>query len=59
MTKYLGVSKILLDNAIAPPISTSASLPAEEASTGSLLQTLRDAGLFESEEEAMSRYSII
>jgi poly(A) polymerase len=46
MTKYLGVT---------PPISTAASTPTEVASTESLVQTLRDAGLFESDQEGMTR----
>ena len=43
---YLGVT---------PPISTALPLKKELEASNDLLQTLRDAGLFESEEEAQLR----
>jgi poly(A) polymerase Pap1 len=46
MTKFLGVT---------PPISTANSTPTEVTFTESLVQTLTDAGLFESDQEGMTR----
>lgn len=42
---------------VTPPISTAMPTPNELKLTEDLLQTLKDYGLFESEQEAQKRYA--